>query len=278
MKKNHTLTLLVVILSFSLTGCGQQKNLIILHTNDTHSRIEPMPANDRYNANTGGVERRAVYINEVKKDNKNVLVFDSGDFLQGTPYFNLFRGEVETKVMSLMGYDAATLGNHEFDYGMDVVEKVAKQATFPIISSNYDFTDTPLNGLIKPYVIFKKGGLKIGVIGIDVKPQGLIASANYAGMKYLPPLETANELAAKLKKTDKCDIVICLSHLGYDGDVALAPQSKDIDIILGGHSHTFMKEPETFKNSEGKNVTVFQNGDRGLNVGRLDLVLERMKR
>lgn len=269
--------IIVILLSFSVSALAQKK-LVILHTNDTHSRIEPLPATDRYSPNTGGVERRIIYIDEVRKENKAVLVLDSGDFLQGTPYFNLFRGEVETKALNLMKYDVVTLGNHEFDYGMDIIRRAAENASFLIVSSNYDFSATPLKNLIKPYVILKRGGVKIGIIGIDVQPKGLIASANYKGMKYLPPVETANNLATKLKNAERCDLVVCLSHLGYTGDLAFAKKTANIDIILGGHSHTFMQEPETLINSQGKKVVVFQNGDRGTFVGRLDIELEKVKK
>ena len=274
-KKYFSLLILTVFM------CGTvvfgQKNIVILHTNDTHSRIEPVPESDRIAGNKGGVVRRINYIEQVRKENKNVLLFDAGDFLQGTPYFNLFKGEVETEAMNLMRYDAVTLGNHEFDYGLEILEKVVSRAKFPIISSNYDFSGTPLNNLIKPYLILKKDGVKIGVIAINIQPRGLIASGNYEGMKFLPPERVANELALKLKTTDRCDMVICLSHLGYTADKRLVGQTRNIDIIIGGHSHTHMKTPDILKNIDNKNVMVFQTAGRGIYVGRIDVELEKMK-
>ncbi len=217
------------------------------------------------------------YIEQVRKENKNVLLFDAGDFLQGTPYFNLFKGKVETEAMNMMRYDAVTLGNHEFDYGLEALEKVVRRAKFPIISSNYDFSGTPLNNLIKPYLIFKKDGVKIGVIAINIQPKGLIASGNYDGMKFLQPERVANELALKLKTTDRCDMVICLSHLGYTADKRLVEQTRNIDIIIGGHSHTNMKTPDMLKNIDNKDVMVFQTAGRGIYVGRIDVELEKVK-
>ncbi|HHV84669.1 MAG TPA: bifunctional metallophosphatase/5'-nucleotidase [Petrimonas sp.] len=255
-----------------------QKNIVILHTNDTHSRIEPIPESDRFAGNKGGVVRRMKFIEQVRQENKNVLLFDAGDFLQGTPYFNLFKGEVETEAMNLMRYDAATLGNHEFDYGLDLLEQVVRRAEFPIISSNYDFSGTGLENLIKPYLILKKEGVKIGVIAIDVQPKGLIASDNYKGMKFLQPEKTANELAFKLKTADRCDMVICLSHLGYTADKKLAEQTRNIDIIIGGHSHTNMKTPDILKNIDNKDVLIFQTAGRGIYVGRIDVEVEKVKK
>jgi 5'-nucleotidase len=277
MKTLYNHLLLVIFLSFSV-GIWGQVNLVILHTNDTHSRIEPLPATDSRYANLGGVERRAAYFDLVRKDNKNVLIFDSGDFLQGTPYFNMFKGEVEIETMNLLKYDATTLGNHEFDYGLNTIADFARRAKFPIVCTNYDFTGTPVEGLTKPYIILKKGGIRIGVIGIGIQPKGLIASANYEGMKFLPPIPTANRYADMLKKEKNCDIVICLSHLGYTDDVNLAEKSHNIDFILGGHSHTFMKEAKTLKNADGKDIVIFQNGDRGMYIGRLDVELEKTKK
>lgn len=276
MNKKYISVLLIIFLSCGTLVFGQ-KNIVILHTNDTHSRIEPIPENDRVAGDKGGVVRRISYIEQVRKENKNVLLFDTGDFLQGTPYFNLFKGDVETKAMNLMRYDAVTLGNHEFDYGLDVLEKVVRLAKFPFVSSNYDFSGTKLNNLIKPYLIFKKDGVKIGVIGINIEPQGLIASDNYAGMKFLPPVETANTLALKLKTVDKCDMVICLSHLGYTADKKFVEQTRNIDIIIGGHSHTNMKTPDMLKNIDNKDVLVFQTAGRGIFVGRIDVELEKVK-
>ncbi|HBG79194.1 MAG TPA: metallophosphatase [Porphyromonadaceae bacterium] len=276
MNKKYFFLLILTVFMCGTVAFGQ-KSIVILHTNDTHSRIEPVPESDRIAGNKGGVVRRMNYIEQVRKENKNVLLFDAGDFLQGTPYFNLFKGEVETEAMNMMRYDAVTLGNHEFDYGLEALEKVVRRAKFPIISSNYDFSGTPLNNLIKPYLIFKKDGVKIGVIAINIQPKGLIASGNYDGMKFLQPERVANELALKLKTTDRCDMVICLSHLGYTADKRLVEQTRNIDIIIGGHSHTNMKTPDMLKNIDNKDVMVFQTAGRGIYVGRIDVELEKVK-
>lgn len=271
---NFIILCLSLFLSFPAFS---QKKIVILHTNDTHSRIEPLPETDRTAPGKGGVERRASFINEVRRENKNVLLLDAGDFVQGTPYFNLFKGEIEVKAMNLMKYDAATLGNHEFDYGMEVLEEVIRKADFPIITSNYDFSQTELANLVKPYIILKRDGVRIGIIGICVKPQGLIAANNYKGMKFLDPVKTANELAEQLRSQQKCDMVICLSHLGYEQDQKLAESTRQIDLIIGGHSHTYMKEPLIRKNLDNKDVMIYQTNGRGIYVGRIDVELEKTR-
>ncbi len=274
MKKNYIYIIALFIFIVSTPAIAQKK-ITILHTNDTHSRIEPLPDTDKYAPNKGGVVRRAKYIDKVRSENKNVLLFDAGDFVQGTPYYNLFRGEVEVKAMNLMKYDAATLGNHEFDYGLEGMRELLDWAEFPIISSNYDFTETILKDRFEPYIILKKDGVKIGVIGLNVKPQGLIATANYTDMKFLDPIETGNKLATKLKLEDKCDIVVCLSHLGYTADIRLAEKSHNIDIIIGGHSHTYMKEPDIIKNADNEDIMIYQTQGRGVYVGKIDIELEK---
>ncbi|MEN6323468.1 MAG: metallophosphatase [Proteiniphilum sp.] len=276
MKKTISYLLLSLFLLSGTTLIARER-LVILHTNDTHSRIEPLPPTDRTAPGMGGVVRRASYIDQVRAENEQVLLFDAGDFLQGTPYFNLFKGEVEVKAMNLMRYDAATLGNHEFDYGLEALEKVVRQADFPIVSSNYDFSGTALAGIVKPYLILKKGKLRIGVIGIDIQPKGLIAADNYKGMKFLDPEETANNLAAKLRREEKCDLIICLSHLGYSADVRLAESSRNIDLILGGHSHTYLPEPTKQMNRDNRPVMIYQTSGRGAYVGRMDVTMESGK-
>ncbi len=269
----YTILLLLTISFYTYS----QKNLVILHTNDTHSRIEPLPETDKTYPGRGGVERRAVLIDQIRKENKNVLLFDAGDFLQGTPYFNLFKGEIEVKAMNLMKYDAVTLGNHEFDYGLEVLENIVRKADFPIISSNYDFSLTPLKNHIEPFVVLKRGGIKIGVIGINIQPRGLIAADNYKGMKFLDPIKTANEIASKLLSEYKCDMIVCLSHLGYNADLKLAESTKGIDIIVGGHSHTYLKKPAVRQNMDNKDVMIYQTNGRGVFVGRLDIELVKVK-
>lgn len=276
MKTNIQYFIICLLLTISF-NVYSQKNLVILHTNDTHSRIEPLPETDKTSPGKSGVVRRAKLIDQIRKENKNVLLFDAGDFLQGTPYFNLFKGEVEVKAMNLMGYDAATLGNHEFDYGLEILEKVVREANFPIVSSNYDFSQTALKNLIKPFIILKKDGVRIGVIGINIQPRGLIAAGNYEGMKFLDPVKTANEMAELLTTKYKCDMIVCLSHLGYNADLNLAESTRGIDLIVGGHSHTYMKEPAIRKNLDNKEVTIFQTNGRGVYVGRLDIELKKVK-
>ena len=276
---NTTLRFYILTLLFTFSrSLFSQKELVILHTNDTHSRIEPLPETDKYSANRGGVIRRATLIDQVRKENKNVLLVDAGDFLQGTPYFNLFKGEVEVEAMNKMGYEAVTIGNHEFDYGLEVLEKVARLAKFPIVSSNYDFSETKLNGLVKPFIILKKGGVKIGIIGINIQPRGLIAANNYKGVKYLDPVNTANSMAKILKEKHNCDIVVCISHLGYNSDLTMAESTRNIDIIIGGHSHTYLKQPTMKKNLEDKDVLVNQTNGRGVCVGRIDVKFEKEER
>lgn len=272
-----TYILLTLFLSVSLLTFGQKK-IVILHTNDTHSRIEPIPETDKYSPDKGGVVRRASYLNQVRKENKNVLLFDAGDFLQGTPYFNLFKGEVEVQSMNMMGYDAVTLGNHEFDYGMDILEVLVKTAKFPVVCSNYDFSQTSLSQLIKPYIVLRKDGVRIGVMGMNIRPQGLISSANYKGMRFLNPVSTANEVAETLRTQHKCDMVVCLSHLGYTADIDLAQKTRNIDIIIGGHSHTHMKEPDIRENLDGEKVLIHQTAGRGAYVGRIDVELGKSKK
>ena len=270
----------LIILFLTLFLCFpafSRKKIVILHTNDTHSRIESLSENDKTAGGKGGVVRRASYVEKIRKENKNVLLLDAGDFLQGTPYFNLFKGEVEVKAMNLMGYDAATLGNHEFDYGMEVLEKVIRQANFPIITSNYDFSQTSLAEVVKPYIVLKKDGIRIGIIGICIRPKGLIAVENYKGVKYLDPVKSANKLAQQLRSQHICDMVICLSHLGYQQDIKLAESTRNIDLIIGGHSHTYMKKPEIRKNLDNKEVMIYQTNGRGIYVGRIDVELEICK-
>ncbi len=256
----------------------QSQNIVILHTNDTHSRIEPVPETDKYNPDLGGVVRRAAYVEKMRNENDNVLLIDAGDFLQGTPYFNLFKGEVEIEAMNLLQYDAITLGNHEFDYGMDVLIDIVKKAKFPIVATNYDFSDTEIADIIKPYHIIYKDGVKIGIMGANINPKGLVASTHYKGVKYLPLTETINQTAAMLRNELNCDMVIALSHTGIRTELELAENSRNIDIIIGGHSHTFMAEPAIRTNRDGKDVLVYQTNGRGVYVGRIDVELEEINK
>jgi len=282
LKLRNKLFLILLVIPFLLTA--QEKSLVILHFNDTHSRIEPFPPNDARNADKGGVVRQLSYIQDVRKESKNVLVFHSGDMVQGTPYFNLFEGEVEIAAANRMKLDASCLGNHEFDNGLVFLSRMIRQAKYPYIATNLDFTGTPVEGLTKKYLILKRDGLKIGIIGLTINPDGLVAKKSFEGVKYLDPLESANNMAAFLKKEKKCDLVICLTHLGYYpeedewGDITLAKNSRNIDIILGGHSHTFLQQPDSRLSRDGKEVVINQTGAYGINVGRLNILMDNKKK
>lgn len=258
------------------------KNLVILHLNDTHSRIEPLQENDPHNANRGGVIRQNAYIEQVRSKNKNVLLFHCGDFVHGTPYFNIFRGEAEVDIMNFMKFDAVCLGNHEFDYGLENLAEIIRKSKYPYITTNLDFTGTPVEGLTKPFLVIDKAGIRIGIIGLTINPEGILAQKNYEKTKWLDPIVAANETADYLRKKEKCDLVICLSHLGIYfseeelGDLSLVEQSHDIDIILGGHTHTFLRFPERRQNADGEEVLINQVGVNGIYVGRLDVTMEKL--
>ena len=255
--------------------------LTILHTNDVHSRIEPFPEDGSRNAGLGGVARRASLINQIRAEEEQVLLLDAGDIFQGTPYFNLYGGELEIKLMSKLGYDAATMGNHDFDAGIDGFEKQLKHANFPFLIANYDFSGTVLEGKTQPFKVFHKGALKIGVFGLGIALEGLVEVSNYGQVKYLDPIPVANQIANQLKQEQQCDLVICLSHLGYSykdnkvSDKVLADQTSGIDLIIGAHTHTFMTAPEIRKNKQGEEVRIFQVGFAGINLGRIDYYFEK---
>lgn len=260
----------------------ETKQLVILQTSDTHSRIEPIAkdAADAY-AGMGGTVRRATFIKEARQTNPDLLLFDCGDISQGTPYYNLFQGEVEVKMMNLMGYDAMTIGNHEFDFGLDNMARLFRMANFPVVCANYDVTGTVLEGLVKPYTIIKRNGLKIGVFGLAPKLEGLVQADKCEHIVYNDPIETAQSTADLLKNKEGCDVVICLSHLGFQlknapCDEELAQKTNNIDAILGGHTHTFMKEPAIYLNKDGRNVPVLHSGKSGIYVGMLKLTLTEL--
>lgn len=258
----------------------RSKKITILHTNDQHSRIEPFERseNPKY-SNKGGFARRATLIEQIRKQEKNVLLLDAGDIFQGTPYFNFFGGELEFKLMSKMGYDAATMGNHDFDNGLEGFEKQLKHADFTFICSNYNFKNTLLDGKTVPYKIFVKEGIRIGVFAVGIELQGLVDKSNYKETLYLNPIEIAQQMTRELK-AKHCDLIICLSHLGYQykndkiSDIKLAQATKDIDLIIGGHTHTFLEQPTTLPNAEGKPVIINQVGWAGLYLGRLDFYMD----
>jgi 5'-nucleotidase len=252
------------------------KKLTILHTNDVHSRLEPFPMDGGRNQGLGGVAPRAALIAQIRSEAEQVLLLDAGDIFQGTPYFNLYKGEPEMKAMAAMGYDAATMGNHDFDGGLDNFATQLQHVPFPILLCNYDFTNTPMELKYQPYKIFKKGKLRIGVTGIGIEMAGLIPDSLFGNTKYLDPIQKLNETAALLKKEKSCDMVICLSHLGYKykdnkvSDIVLARETENVDLIIGGHTHTFMDAPEIYKNKTGSDVLVNQVGWAGIQLGRLD--------
>ena len=254
------------------------KKITILHTNDVHSHIDPFPKNDPLNPSGGGVIARANLINLIKKDNPHTLVLDAGDVFQGTPYFNFFGGELELKLMSKMGYNASTLGNHEFDNGMEKLSKVLKHANFSFLNSNYTLKNTPLENKIKSHEIFNINGIKIGVFGLGIELEGLVEKKLYKGVKYLNPIEISKDISDDLKYNHNCDLIICLSHLGFSYskdknimcDLILAKQTKNIDLIIGGHTHTFLDEPIKVKNLENKDVIINQVGCFGINLGKID--------
>ena len=259
---------------------NQSKKITILHTNDQHSRIEPFePSENPKYSNKGGFARRATLIEKIRREEKNVLLLDAGDIFQGTPYFNFFGGELEFKLMSKMKYDAATMGNHDFDNGLKGFEKQLKHANFNFICSNYDFKNTILDGRTIPYQIFVKDGIKVGIFGVGVELHGLVEKSNYEETKYLDPVEIAQQMTKELKEK-KCDLIICLSHLGYKydsdkvSDHVLAAKTKDIDLIIGGHTHTFLERPVELANAEGKSVIVNQVGWAGLYLGRFDFYFD----
>ena len=276
--KNSIYGSAAVGLALNNFSCSSHKNITILHTNDVHSHVEPFSKDHSEFPNKGGFERRATLISEIRRQNPNTLLFDAGDIFQGTPYFNFYGGEIEFKLMSMLGYDAITIGNHDFDNGMDGLDKQLPNAKFDIISSNYDFKNTILESKVSDYKIYNKSGIKIGVFGLGIELEGLVSKDLYKETKYLDPIDIANDTAKKLKETENCDIVICLSHLGYKyekfpnkvSDLNLAKSTKNIDLIIGGHTHTFMNKPVVVKNNAENDVLINQVGCFGLYLGRID--------
>ena len=260
--------------------------LTILHTNDVHSRIEPFPDDDGRNPGRGGIARRASLIKDIREDKEHVLLLDCGDIFQGTPYFNYFGGELEFKLMDELKYDAATIGNHDFDAGFEVLNERCQNANFAMLNANYDLKDSILKENVRPYKIFEKGEMKIGVFGIGIRLEGLVPKDLYGDITYQSPYEKAQEIATYLKDVKDCDLTICLSHLGYtyEGgahapcDTEMAEKTKDIDIILGGHTHTFLERADQRKNLDGENVIINQVGWAGIMLGRIDLILEKNRK
>jgi len=280
---NKVVRLAVVLLPFVLfvfspmmASAKKHKQLVILHTNDTHSTIFPINSQlpDTMKAGRGGFLRRIAMLKEERQKHPDLLYFDSGDFFQGSAYFTMFKGDVEVGLMNQMGIDASTIGNHEFDFGIENMAEMFKKANFPILCANYDFTGTPCEGLVKPYTIIKRNGVKIGVFAVCPKLEGLVSTKNCPGVKYLDPARVALETATMLKQEKKCDMVICISHLGWntgrgEDDQYMIKGSRNIDLVLGGHTHTYMPTLEYEKNMDGKAVPVDQNGKHAIFVGKI---------
>ena len=265
---------------FQLFDRGEVTKVTILHTNDVHSRVDPFPMDGSRNEGLGGVVRRAQLIEKIRAEEDHVLLMDSGDIFQGTPYFNFFGGEIEMKCMSEMAYDVGTLGNHDFDAGIDGFVKQMPYADFPFVMSNYHVADTALSEHVQDYIIKEVGGVKVGIFGLGIKLEGLVPETLCKGVIYQDPIAQAQRVANRLKHDEKCDAVICLSHLGYSyreykvSDVVLAGETENIDLILGGHTHTFLKTMKTKKNKNGEAVFVNQAGFGGILLGRIDLYFE----
>ena len=274
---------LTIIFTVTLLAGVQAKGkrLVILHTNDTHSCIFPLNKHlaDTMLAGRGGFIRRAEMVRRERSKHPDMLLFDSGDFSQGSPYYTLYKGDVEVELMNLMRYDAVAIGNHEFDFGVENMARLFKKADFPIVCANYDFTGTALEGVVKPYVVLKRGGLRIGVFGLSPQLDGLVMAKTCAGVKYNDPVKAANDVAKLLKEREKCDIVVCLSHLGWDiigiDDTELMRQTRNIDIVLGGHSHSYFNALEYVENLDGREIPNDQNGKHGIYVGKITVDFSR---
>ena len=280
MKKN-IIFILVLVFSISTAHGQKAKELTILHTNDTHSCIYPLSENlaDTMLAGRGGFLRRIAMLKEERAKDPDLLYFDSGDFSQGSPYYSIYKGDVEVGLMNRMGIDASTIGNHEFDFGLENMARLFRMANFPILCSNYDFTGTPVEGLVKRYTVIKRKGVKIGVFALDPEMEGLISTQNCVGVSYLDPVATANEMVSLLRGKLHCDLVICISHMGWINkqtisDKEIIAQTRGIDLVLGGHSHTYLKELEYAADLDGKLVPVDQNGKHGIFIGKMKLTLK----
>ena len=276
----HIITAIALLLTMSV-GAQKQKTLTILHTNDTHSTIMPLNKNlaDTMLADRGGFLRRMTLVEQERRQDPDLLLFDSGDFSQGSAYYSMFEGDVEVGLMNKMRYDAVTIGNHEFDFGLDNMIRIFKMCEFPIVCSNYDFADTELKDIVKPYIIIKRKGIKIGVFGLCPKLDGLVFTKNYGPLLYLDPIAKAQEMVNLLKNKKKCDYVICLSHLGWaKGDMSderVIEGTQGIDLVLGGHSHTYMENLEYVSDKSGRAVPVDQNGKHGAFIGKLQLTFNK---
>lgn len=273
---------ILVLFLFVALNAVAQKRIVILQTNDCHSQILPFNKNlaDKTKADLGGFTRRVAYVKQQREKNPDLLLFDSGDFSQGSSYYNLFKGDVEIGLMNIMHYDAATIGNHEFDFGLDNMARIFRMAEFPIVCTNYDFKGTVLEDIVKPYVVLKRNGLKIGVFGLSPKLEGLVVKENYGSIKYLDPVSSARDVVKILREKEKCDLVVCLSHLGWKtgdeepSDERLIPLTDGIDVVLGGHTHSYVTPMDMVYNSKGNNVLISQNGKSGMYISCFDIKLK----
>lgn len=270
---------LLVIFSVAL---AREDSVLIVHTSDTHSLIEPFPANhtDTTKAGKGGYLRRLALVDELRRSNSNkVFLFDCGDFSQGSVYYNVYRGELEVKLMNLMRYDACAIGNHEFDYGLENLAHLARTAEFPFVCCNYDFRGTPCEGLIKPYIVIERSGVRLGVFGVSPQPEGLILKRNMKGVRYTSPAKAAKSVIKHLRKKEGCDVIVCLSHLGLgeqkDMDIDFVRNTSGIDVLLGGHSHVLLPQPLYLLDRKGDEVIVMHEGKYGCSVGTLQIRLSQ---
>ncbi|WP_276167123.1 metallophosphatase [Zobellia alginiliquefaciens] len=285
--KNTTASSALVGLGgLSLSSCfgDVKKHITILHTNDVHSHIDPFPTDHSEFPNLGGLARRATLVESIRKENPNTLLFDAGDIFQGTPYFNFYGGELEFKLMSKLKYDAATIGNHDFDNGIDGLLAQMPNADFEMINANYDFKNTVMDGHVKPYKTYMVDDIKIGVYGLGIELNGLVTKKLYKETQYLAPIEIAQDTERTLKNEENCDLIVCLSHLGYEyknkqkpHDLAMATTLEYTDLIIGGHTHTFLEKPTVVENKLGRNVLVNQVGCFGINLGRIDFYFDGSK-
>lgn len=282
MRKRRIAWMLLAFLMTAMSWAQTEKTVTLLHTNDMHSRIEPFPDTyaDTLYAGKGGMVRRATCVRDEREKDPDLLLLDAGDFSQGTPYYNMFKGEVEISLMNHMRYDAATIGNHEFDFGLENMARLFRMAKFPIVCANYDVTGTVLEGCVKEYVVLERKGLRIGIFGLGAELDGLVLSDLYEGIRFENPIQEAQRVATLLREQEKCDVVVCLSHLGWKGqgwsDVELVKSTRHIDVVVGGHSHSLFERPVTYPNLDGREIPVQQMGKNGAFVGKLELHVSKV--
>lgn len=273
----YVIVSLVVCLLCSCATPSEHVMLKIVHTNDTHSCVMPINplSPDTAMADKGGMVRRATLLHDLRIEDPNLLLFDSGDFSQGSAYYNLYKGDVEIGLMNDMHYDAVTIGNHEFDFGLENMARIFSMAEFPVVCANYNVKGTVLENIVKDYIVLQRKGLRIGVFGLGTQLEGMVAADNYAGIVYEDPIEAANKVTKILRETEHCDLIVCLSHLGWHEDTIddndLVPASHGIDIVLGGHSHTYFEHPEILQDADGNDVYCNQMGKHARYIGVLDL-------